>query len=96
MNGQNTARSWMDFLHYPLGERKIKPRDHGLTMVMDKGMGLGETRDLLAIGAKYIDIIKLGFGTSAFYSPEILAEKIDIIRTEEIDIYPGGTFLEVA
>jgi len=96
LNGQNTARSWMDFLHYPLGERKSKPRDHGLTMVIDKGMGLGETRDLLAVSAKYIDIIKLGFGTSAFYSPEILAEKIDIIRTEEIDIYPGGTFLEVA
>lgn len=96
MNGHEVKKTWMDFLCYPLGNRESKPREYGLTMVIDKGLGLGETRDLLNVSAKYIDFIKLGFGTPALYSPEVLAEKIDIIRTEDIDVYPGGTFLEVA
>lgn len=96
MNGQEAKRTWMDFLSYPLGERESKPRENGLTMVIDKGLGLGEIKDVLNVSAQYIDFIKLGFGTPALYSPEILAEKIDIIRTEGIDVYPGGTFLEAA
>lgn len=96
MSGQDVEKTWMDFLCFPLGHRESRPRERGLTMVLDKGLGAGETRDLLTVNAPYIDFIKFGFGTSALYSPEVLAKKIDIIKTEEIDVYPGGTFLEVA
>jgi len=45
---------------------------------------------------EYIDIIKLTFGTSAFYEREFLTEKIRLLTTAHIDVMPGGTFLEVA
>ncbi len=87
---------WLEILKFPLGERSTKPRNNGITMVIDKGMGLGETRDLLNLAGNYIDFLKLGFGTSALYSSEVLEEKINLVRSYNVDIYPGGTFLEVA
>lgn len=92
----DAEKTWVDFLTYPTGKRNSKPRNQGLTMVIDKGLGLGETRDILNIGAQHIDIMKLGFGTSALYSPGILMEKIEMIKMQGIDVYPGGTFLEIA
>lgn len=88
--------SWLKILKLPLGERLYKPRNNGLTMIIDKGMGLGETRDILNLGGEYIDYFKLGFGTSALYADDVLEEKINLVRSYGIDIYPGGTFLEVA
>ncbi|MBO8136552.1 MAG: phosphosulfolactate synthase [Desulfotomaculum sp.] len=96
MSSRYTSNSWLNILKFPLGNRTAKPRNTGLTMIIDKGLGLGETRDLLNLAGEYIDYIKLGFGTSAFYAGEILEEKIDLVRSYNIEIYPGGTFLEVA
>lgn len=90
------SRTWKDILSFPLGRRQAKPREQGLTMIIDKGLGLGETRDLLHLCDPYIDFWKLGFGTSALYLPEILEEKIQLVKSFGIQIYPGGTFLEVA
>ncbi len=87
---------WREVISYPLGERTAKPRNKGLTMVIDKGMGIGETRDLLQINYQHIDFIKLGFGTSMLYAAGTLEEKIQLVRSYNVDIYPGGTFLEVA
>lgn len=96
MGGQASANIWLDMLYFPLGGRVKKPRNQGLTMVIDKGLGLGETRDLLSIAGDYIDFIKLGFGTSALYDQALLEEKIHLAKNYSVDIYPGGTFLEVA
>lgn len=65
-------------------------------MIIDHGAGLSETRDALRTAAPYIDMIKLGFGTPALYKPEILSEKIRLVTSYGVDIFPGGTFLEVA
>lgn len=96
MNENGGTRSWHSFLKFPLGHRLAKPRQQGLTMVIDKGMGLIETKDILHVCAPYIDFFKLGFGTPALYAPEVLEEKIQLVRSFGVDIYPGGTFLEVA
>lgn len=88
--------NWREMVAFPLTGRSKKPRGKGLTMVLDKGLGLGETKDLLDIAGDHVDLIKLGFGTSALYSDGILQEKIHLIRRYGIDIYPGGTFLEIA
>lgn len=87
---------WMKILRPPLGGRGRKPRDTGLTMLLDKGMGLAETRDLFATAGSYIDFLKLGFGTSALYPQSVLEEKIELVKSFQVDIYPGGTFLEIA
>lgn len=96
MGGQASANIWLDMLHFPLKGRLGKPRGHGLTMVIDKGLGLGETRDLLSVAGEYIDFLKLGFGTSALYGQDLLEEKISLAKSYGVDIYPGGTFLEIA
>ncbi|HAW71194.1 MAG TPA: phosphosulfolactate synthase [Firmicutes bacterium] len=80
----------------PIQGRVGKPRQLGITMVMDKGLGLAETRDFLALGSEYVDFVKLAFGTAAVYPPAILQEKIALIKDSGNDVYPGGTFLEIA
>lgn len=80
----------------PMGGRQPRPRLTGQTMVIDKGLGLAHLQDLLQVASEHLDYIKLGFGTSALYPTEILRAKIDLARQYGLQIYPGGTFLEVA
>ena len=80
----------------PLPGRLAKPRQKGVTMILDKGLGVSATADVLSTGAAYIDYWKLTFGTSYFYPELVLREKIGLLNGAGIPIYPGGTFLEVA
>ncbi len=92
----DTGIAWRNIVKFPLEGRNTKPRDQGLTMIIDKGLGLGETKDLLNIAGDYIDLIKLAFGTSALYNKNVLQKKIELAKSCGMEIYPGGTFLEVA
>ncbi|WP_166239142.1 phosphosulfolactate synthase [Paenibacillus turpanensis] len=87
---------WHPMLQDPTGSRAGKPRTAGKTMVIDKGLGIRAYEDLLETSGAYIDMIKLGFGTSVLYSRKALLEKIAIAKQNGIAIMPGGTFLEVA
>ncbi len=80
----------------PLPGRTVKPRKEGVTMIIDKGLGLSATQDLLESAADAIDFIKLTFGTSAFLDIDYLMEKVEMVKDYDIWICPGGTFLEVA
>lgn len=93
MRGNETfwPASWKD----PSLQRMEKPRSRGLTMIIDKGLGLHAFHDLLQISSPYIDIYKLGFGTSALYPLDLLEAKISMAREHHIDIMPGGTFCEL-
>lgn len=96
MSQANWHSAWDGIITEPLCSRFQKPRENGFTMVMDKGMGLGDTSELLSITGRYIDFIKLAFGTSALYNEDILKRKIELIKSYDIQVYPGGTFLEIA
>jgi phosphosulfolactate synthase len=61
-------------------------------MVMDKGMGLEGVKDFLSVASPYVDIVKLGFGTS--YVTNNLKEKIKIYTDYNIPVYLGGTLFE--
>lgn len=89
-------KPWQDIVTYPLGQRKGKPRDKGLTMVIDKGIGIDELRNLFEISGEYIDYLKLGFGTSVLYSKSLLADKLFLCNRYHVEAYPGGTLMEVA
>ncbi|MCP2520198.1 phosphosulfolactate synthase [Candidatus Aminicenantes bacterium AC-335-A11] len=89
-------KAWENIIEPPIKGRTKKPRENGITMVIDKGLGLNEIKDLILTAGDYIDIIKLTFGTSAFYEKELLKEKNKLITEAGIDVMPGGTFLEVA
>lgn len=87
---------WQDIIFYPLGQRPKKPRKTGLTMVIDKGLGLKEIQDLMEMTGPYLDFLKLGFGTSALYNEEVLKAKLALCRQYNVKAYPGGTLMEVA
>jgi phosphosulfolactate synthase len=90
------TKAWEGVSEMPVSGRSSKPRTTGLTMVIDKGIGMNQVRDLVQTSGEYIDIIKLTFGTSAFYDREFLLEKNQLLAAADIDVMPGGTFLEVA
>lgn len=75
-----------------LPDRSAKPRNNGLTMVMDKGLSLQEVENFLESGSHYTDLIKLGFGTSLFTNK--LQDKINLYKSANIPVYLGGTLFE--
>ena len=82
----------MNFELSQMPDRLKKPRTHGLTMVMDKGLSIEETKNFLSIAEPYVDVVKLGFGTS-FVTPN-LEKKLDVYHNADIPIYFGGTLFE--
>jgi phosphosulfolactate synthase len=82
----------MNFLLSQMPERVQKPRSHGITMVMDKGLSIEETKNFLSVAESYVDVVKLGFGTS--YVTPNLDKKLEIYRSANIPIYFGGTLFE--
>src|SRR5258708_7581808 len=75
-----------------LPARVAKPRDSGITMVMDKGLSLRQVEDFIEVGGDYTDIVKLGWATS-FVTPN-LDKKLEIYRAAGIPVYLGGTLFE--
>lgn len=73
-------------------ERPVKPRENGLTMVMDKGLSIREAEDFMSVGSEYTDYVKLGFGTS-LVTPGF-EKKIVIYRKAGAVPYFGGTLFE--
>lgn len=82
----------MNFKLNNLPDRTQKPRQNGLTMVMDKGMGLDEVKNFLSVASPYVDLVKLGFGTA--FVTNNLREKIEIYRKHNVPVYFGGTLFE--
>ncbi len=75
-----------------LPDRPAKPRDSGITMVMDKGLSIREAEDLMSVGSDYTDLVKLGFGTSLI-TPGF-DKKIKIYKKAGVIPYFGGTLFE--
>lgn len=75
-----------------LPERTVKSRETGITMVMDKGLSLRQAEDLINSSDDYIDIVKLGFGTSLVTKD--LDKKLSLYLSAGIKTYFGGTLFE--
>lgn len=73
-----------------------RPRQTGITSVLDKGLGFQALQDLVDLAGSFVDLVKLGWGTSALYPPEVLAKKIALLRGADVAVCPGGTLLEIA
>lgn len=79
-----------------LPARKSKPRTAGMTMVLDKHLGLNATQDLVQTASAYIDIVKFGWGSAMLYDEALLKQKIRLYRDQGIKVCTGGTFMELA
>ena len=82
----------MNFPLKHIPNRTKSPRDNGLTMVMDKGLSIRESENMISSASKYIDIVKLGFGTA--FLTEDIDKKIKLYQNAGFKVYFGGTLFE--
>jgi phosphosulfolactate synthase len=81
-----------EFLGLPM--RPSKPRERGLTHVIDKGLTLAEIDGMFESAGDYVDIVKLGWGTS--YVTRNLRDKVQRYHDHGTPVMCGGTLLEAA
>lgn len=74
-------------------DRPGKPRSHGLTMMMDKGLSVREAEEFVKSSGDFTDFVKLGFGTALITKD--LDAKLDVYRSGNIRPYFGGTLFEI-
>lgn len=77
-------------------KREEKPRTCGLTMVLDKGLGLETASSLMDISGEYVDYLKFGWGTSIVHEQDIIRAKVEMYKSHQITPYTGGTLFELA
>jgi phosphosulfolactate synthase len=82
----------MNFNLSQIPDRNKKPREHGITMVMDKGLSVEEAKNFMSVSHPHVDIVKLGFGTS--YVTPNLKDKLAVYQSYDIPVYFGGTLFE--
>ncbi len=81
-----------DLLDLP--DRSDKPRQQGLTHVLDRGLSLAEVDGLAEVAGDYVDLVKLGWGTAV--ATGNLKPKLERYRHHEIPVVLGGTLTELA
>ena len=81
-----------DFLDLP--ERSGKPREQGVTHVIDPGLSADEAAGLVASAGDYIDLVRLGWGTA--YVIRDVGDKVARYRAAGIPVMLGGTLTELA
>jgi phosphosulfolactate synthase len=82
----------MNFNLTYIPKRSEKPRNKGVTMMMDKGLGLKETEHFIEASGHLTDLVKFGFGTS--FVTRNLEDKIKLYKAAGIRPYLGGTLFE--
>jgi phosphosulfolactate synthase len=74
--------------------RTVKPRENGLTHVLDRGLSVAAIDGLMEIAGDYIDIVKLGWGTAV--ATGNLEAKVARYKEHGVTVMFGGTLTELA
>lgn len=82
----------MSFLDLPA--RSAKPRDQGITHVLDRGLSVAEVDGLVEVAGEFVDFVKLGWGTAV--ATQNLPRKLARYRAHGIPVVLGGTLTELA
>ncbi|HEY4918245.1 MAG TPA: phosphosulfolactate synthase [Solirubrobacteraceae bacterium] len=75
-------------------DRSSKPREQGITHVIDRGLSVAEAAGMLEVAGDSVDIVKLGWGTAVVTAN--LAPKLELYAERGIPVVLGGTLTEVA
>ncbi|MFI4990452.1 MAG: phosphosulfolactate synthase [Solirubrobacterales bacterium] len=75
-------------------ERSVKPRERGLTHVIDRGLSVAEVDALIEVAGASVDIVKLGWGTALVSAN--LQPKLARYAAHEVPVVLGGTLTEIA
>ncbi len=81
-----------DFLDLP--KRSAKPRERGITHVIDSGLSVAGVEQLIEVAGAAVDFVKLGWGTALVTAN--LEPKLACYRAHGIPVMLGGTLTEVA
>jgi len=82
----------IDLLDLP--ERSMKPRQNGVTSVLDRGLSVAAVDGLAEVAGEYVDLVKLGWGTAL--ATGNLDCKLERYRHHGIPVVCGGTLTELA
>lgn len=77
-----------------LPTRSAKPRDQGVTHVLDRGLSIAQVDGLIEVAGEFVDIVKLGWGTAL--ATQNLEPKLARYAEHGIAVVLGGTLTEVA
>lgn len=77
-----------------LPARSTKPRERGLTHVLDRGLAVAEVDGLVEVAGDSVDLVKLGWGTAL--ATANLEPKLERYREHGIPVVLGGTLTELA
>jgi phosphosulfolactate synthase len=82
----------VSFLTLP--DRSAKPRERGVTHVLDKGLAVADVDGMIEVAGDSIDIVKLGWGTAL--ATGNLKPKLARYAEHGIPVVLGGTLTELA
>ena len=82
----------VDLLDLP--HRSDKPRERGVTHVIDRGLSIAEVDGLMEVAGDSVDIVKLGWGTALRTGN--LEQKLARYRQHGVPVILGGTLTEIA
>jgi phosphosulfolactate synthase len=80
------------FLDLPA--RSSKPREQGITHVLDRGLSVAEIDGMVEVAGEFVDFVKLGWGTAL--ATRNLHAKLDRYREHGLPVVLGGTLTELA
>jgi phosphosulfolactate synthase len=80
------------FLDLP--HRSRKPREQGITHVLDRGLSVAEVDGMVEVAGDVVDFVKLGWGTAV--ATGNLERKLERYREHGIPVVLGGTLTELA
>jgi len=88
------VRYGMEFID--MAQRGAKPRQIGVTLISDQGLGLVAVEDWLEAWGEYIDYCKFYHITPRLLSQVFVQKKVDVYRSHDVSPMVGGIYLEVA
>ena len=77
-----------------LPARSHKPRERGITHVLDRGLSVAQVDAMIEVAGDAVDIVKLGWGTALV--TQNLQPKLERYRYHGIPVVLGGTLTELA
>lgn len=79
-----------------MAPRPEKPRDRGLTIVADRGIGLNRVSDIIDSAGDHVDFFKFGMGTYRLHRPDFIRRKVSLLKNADIRVFFAGDLTEAA
>lgn len=86
----------MAFPFVRVAPRPSKPREAGLTIVADRGVGLNRIADLMDSAGEFVDFAKIAIGAFRLQSEDFLTRKIALYREHGVRMFFAGDVTEAA